>query len=124
MPDPVFLHQLDDLAHQGCSNPFCQHDHDDKGLVLTSRCHVGAGVRVEYAPDRPDLPCGAVLRLRCRRCTRPVIEIALQARVDLVPTCRHGRALDVDYQDGQVTVRCHRCDAPQATADVAPYVPH
>jgi hypothetical protein len=102
-------------------NPFCTHAHTD-ALYLSALCHQGTGVRVDYAPDRPDLPCGAILRLRCRRCTAFVTQIALIERVTLTPTCRHGRALDVRYSQGQVTVMCRRCQAPQGTAAVAPYI--
>jgi len=122
MPDPVFLHQLDEIGSRGCGNPFCTHDHLET-FALVPRCHPSRGVQVDYAADRPDLPCGAVLRVRCRRCLGPVLEIALTTRVPLTPTCRHGRALDVIYDAGQVTVRCQRCHAVQATADVAAYVP-
>jgi len=122
MPDPVFLHQLDEIGARGCGNPFCTHDHLET-VALVPRCHPGRGVRVDYAADRLDLPCGAVLRLRCRRCLGPVLEIALTARVALTPMCRHERACAVQYNAGQVTVLCQRCHAVQATADVAPYVP-
>ena len=122
MPDPVLLHQLDEIGSRGCGNPFCSHDHMD-AFALVARCHPGRGLRVDYAADRPDLPCGAILWLRCRRCLGPVMEIALTTRVALTPTCRHERALDVQYNAGQVTVLCQRCHAVQATADVAAYVP-
>ena len=122
MRDPLFLHHLDAMSHRGCMNPHCDHTLTD-ALYVTSRCHEDTGLRVDYAPDRPDLSCGAVLRLRCRRCARLAVEIALRERVVLTPTCLHGRALDVLYQDGSVTVMCRRCQAPQGTADVAPYVP-
>jgi len=71
MPDPVFLHQLDEIGSRGCGNPFCTHDHLET-FALVPRCHPGRGVRVDYAADRPDLPCGAVLRVRGRRCLGPV----------------------------------------------------
>jgi hypothetical protein len=87
-PDPVFLHQLDEIGSRGCGKPFCTPDDLDASTVVP-RCHPGRGLRVDYAADRPDLPCGAVLRLRCRRCLGPVMEIALTARVALTPTCRH-----------------------------------
>jgi hypothetical protein len=122
MPDPVFLHQLDEIGSRGCGNPFCTHDHRET-CALVPRCHPRSGVRVDYAAVRPDLPCGAVLRLRCRRCLGPVLEIAVTARVALTPPCRHGRACDVQYRAGHVTVRCHRCHAVQGTAAVAPSVP-
>ena len=122
MPDPVFLHEMDQLLDRGCGNPLCQHSHTDE-IFLNPLCHEGTGLRVDDAPDRPDLPCGAVLRLRCRRCAKLAVEIALRERVPLTPTCRHGRALDVLYQGGRVTVMRRRCQAPQGTADVAPYVP-
>lgn len=122
MRNPVFLHQLDELCNRGCGNPSCTHIHTDE-LYLIPLCHEGVGLRVDYAEARPDLPCGAVLWLRCRRCQAHVVAIALTAHVPLVPTCRHGRALDVRYQGGQVTVMCRRCSAPHGTADVAPYVP-
>jgi hypothetical protein len=51
------------------------------------------------------------------------MEIALTARVALTPTCRHERALDVQYNAGRVTIFCQRCHAVQGTADVAPDVP-
>ena len=122
MPAPVFLHQLDAIGSRGGENPFCTHDHLE-AFALVAWCHPGRGLRVDYAADRPDLPCGAVLRPRCRRCLGPVMEIALTARVALTPTCRHERALDVQYNAGQVTVLCQRGHAVQARADMAAYVP-
>jgi len=121
MPSVRFLHHLDELAARGCCDPGCPHEHLQEAYV-TSRCHAGAGLRVDYAPNDPGLPCGAILRLRCRRCQAFVTQIALIERVTLTPTCRHGRALDVRYRQGQVTVMCRRCQAPHGTAAVAPYI--
>ena len=123
MAEVRFLHYLDEMAARGCIDPLCTEDHLEEAYI-TSRCHPGAGVRVDYAADRPDLPCGAVFWLRCHRCQASVTQIALQERVTFTPTCRHGRGVDVRYAHGQVTVECRRCHAPQGTAEVAPYVPH
>ena len=79
-------------------------------------------MRVESTENLHGLPCGAVV-LRCWKCQAPVVEVALTTRVDLTPACRHGRALDVMYSEGNLTVSCRRCHAVSATLAVAPYVP-
>jgi len=122
MPRPVFLHQLDAMTSRGCDTPCCAHEHGAE-LYLTPRCHPGVGVRVEAMDDLPGRPCGAIVGLRCWKCQAPVVEVALTARVDLTPACRHGRALDVLYSEGNLTVSCRRCHAVAATMVVAPYVP-
>jgi hypothetical protein len=122
MPRPVFLHQLDEMTRRGCDTPFCTHEHGAE-LYLTPRCHPGVGVRVESMEHLHGLPCGAVVGLRCWKCQAPVVQVALKTRVDLIPGCQHGRALDVLYSAGTLTVSCRRCHAVQATGEVAPYVP-
>ena len=122
MPGPLFLHQLDEATSRGCDTPFCTHDHGAE-LYLTPRCHPGVGVRVEYMDDLHGLPCGAVVGLRCWKCQTPVVYVALTMRLNVTPTCRHGRALDVMYSEGNLTVSCRRCYAVAATMAVAPYVP-
>jgi len=122
MPRPVFLAQLDEALHRGCDTPGCAHEHGAE-IFLTPRCHPGAGVRVEVLDDSQGLPCAAVLGLRCWKCLTPVVHVALMTRVDVTPVCRHGRALDVLYSGGNLTVSCRRCHAVSATLTVAPYVP-
>ena len=122
MRDLMFLHHLDAMSHQGCQNPDCNHPLRNE-VYLTALCHEGTGLYVDYTPHRSDLPCGAVLRLRCALCWAPVTQIALRERVEWTPTCQHSWALDVQYQGGCVTVMCRRCQAPQGTADVAAYAP-
>ena len=80
-------------------------------------------MRVEVLDDAQGLPCAAVLGLRCWKCLTPVVHVALMTRVDVTPACRHGRALDVLYSGGTLTVSCRRCHAVSATLTVAPYVP-
>ena len=122
MPRPLFLHQLDEMTSRGCDNPFCTHDHGEE-LFLTPVCHPGVGVRVEPMDDLHGLPCAAVVHLRCWRCQRPVVQVALTTRLELTPACRHGSALDVMYSEGNLTVSCRRCHAVQGMMDVAPYGP-
>jgi hypothetical protein len=119
---PLFLHQLDDMTSRGCQTPHCPHDHGGE-LFLTPVCHPGVGVRVEVIDDLHGFPCNAVVHLRCWKCQRPVVQVALTARLDLTPACRHGSALDVMYSEGHLTVSCRRGHAVYATVDVAPYVP-
>jgi hypothetical protein len=122
MPRPLFLHQLDEALHRGCDTPGCGHEHGGE-LFLTPRCHPGAGVRVEVLDDAQGLPCAAVMGLRCWKCLTPVVHVALITRGDVTPACRHGRALDVLYREGNLEVSCRRCHAVGATMTVAPYVP-
>lgn len=122
MPRPLFLHQLDEMTSRGCDTPFCTHEHGAE-LFLTPLCHPGVGVRVEDVDDLHGLPCRAAVGLRCWRCQRPVVQVALTTRLELTPACRHGSALDVMCSEGNLTVSCRRCHAVSATVDVAPYVP-
>ena len=122
MQSPLFLHQLDEMTSRGCQTPNSSHDHGAE-LFLTPLCHPGVGVRVEAMDALHGLPCGAVVHLRCWRCQRPVVQVALTTRLELTPACRHGSALDVMYSEGNRTVSCRRCHTVQATGDVAPYIP-
>jgi hypothetical protein len=122
MPHPLFLHQLDEATSRGFQTPSCSHDHGDT-LFLTPACHPGVGVRVEAINDHQGLPCGAVVGLRCWKCQRPVVQVALTTPITLTPTCRHGSALDVLYTEGSLTVSCRRCHAVAATIPVAAYAP-
>ena len=122
MVRPLFLHQLDDMTSRGCQTPHCPHDHGGE-LFLTPVCHPGVGVRVEVMDDLHGFPCNVVAHLRCWKCQRPVVQVALTVRLDLTSACRHGSALDVMYSEGHLTVSCRRCHAVSATGDVAPYVP-
>lgn len=60
-----------DLDAMGCDTPDCGHDHTI--LFLHAGCHPSAGSRAAY-----DKRTG-VLALRCRRCERTVVEIAVAA---------------------------------------------
>jgi hypothetical protein len=80
-------------------------------------------VCVEVMDALQGFPCNAGVHLRCCKCQRPVVQVALTARLDLTPACWHGSALDVMYSEGHLTVSCRRCHAVYATGDVAPYVP-
>jgi hypothetical protein len=122
MSRPLFLHQLDEAVSRGCDTPGCAHEHGAE-IFLTPRCHPGAGVRLAYGDDLQGLPCGARVGLRCWKCLAPVVDVALTRRVDVTPACRHGRALDVLYREGNLEVSCRRCHAVAATMTVAPYVP-
>jgi hypothetical protein len=118
----AFLHTLDALTSRGCDNPLCHHDHST-GLFLVPLCHAGVGVRLDLHAAPPGLSYAAVAHLRCRRCRASVIEVALATPFELTPTCRHGRALDVCYHEGCLTVSCRRCAAGQGSVDVAAYRP-
>ena len=122
MARPVFLHHLDEAVERGCQTPHCPHDHGSE-IFLTPRCHPGVGVRIEHLDALPGSPWAAVVGLRCWRCQRPVVQVALTTRLELTPACRHGSALDVRYREGTLTLSCRRCHAVQGTADVAPCVP-
>ena len=122
MSRPLFLHHLDEAVERGCQTPNCPHDHGSE-IFLTPLCHPGVGVRIEHMDEVHGIPCAAVVRLRCWRCQRPVVQVALTTRLELTPACRHGSALDVMYREGNLTLSCRRCHAVQGTAEVAPYVP-
>jgi hypothetical protein len=122
MPSPLFLHQLDEAVDRGCQTPHCPHEHSGE-LFLTPVCHPGAGVRIEAVDDLHGLPGGAVVGLRCWKCQRPVVQVALATRPEFTPAYQHGSALDVLYSAGNLTVNCRRCHAVQGTVDVAPYGP-
>jgi hypothetical protein len=122
MSRPVFLHHLDEAVARGCQTPHCPHDHGSE-IFLTPLCHPGVGVRIEHLDAWQGIPCAAVVGLRCWRCQRPVVQVALTTRLALTPACRHGRALDVMFSAGHLTVSCRRCHAVQGTGEVAPYGP-
>ena len=95
---PVFLPHLDEAIERGCQPPNCPHDHGS-AIFLTSRCHPGGGVRIENLDELPGIPCAAVVGLRCWRCPRLVVQVALITRLELTPACRHGSALDGMYRE-------------------------
>jgi hypothetical protein len=116
----AFSQDIEATLSRGCSDPDCDHDHLHEAY-LTPICHTSAGLRVDYAPVPPGVPCPAVLRLRCRRCTRLVASLAVTAPLPLTPACRHGRAVDVCYSAGMVTVECRTCQTPYVTLTVLPH---
>ena len=122
MSRPLFLHHLDEAVERGCQTPNCPHDHGSE-ICLTPLCHPGVGVRIEHLDERPELPCAAVVGLRCWRCQRPVVQVALTMRLELTPGCRQGSTLDGMYSEGNLTVSGRRCHAVLGTVAVAPYGP-
>jgi len=101
---PVFLPHLDEAIERGCQPPNCPHDHGS-AIFLTSRCHPGGGVRIENLDELPGIPCAAVVGLRCWRCPRLVVQVALITRLELTPACRHGSALDGMYKQNPQSAR-------------------
>src|SRR5438477_7352351 len=120
MPSPLFLHQLDEAASRGCTIPGCTHEHGGE-LFLTPRCHPGVGVRIEAMDALVGLPCGAVVHLRCWKCQAPIVQVALTMPLTLTPACRHGSALYLLDNEGNLIFSCLAPHAVQGQVDAAPY---
>ena len=122
MPDPVFLHQLDEIGSRGCGTPFCTHDHLD-AFALVARCHPADGVRVGFTDEVGGFPCDAVMQICCWTCHTEIVQVALTTPVTGPDECGHNAAADVEYQRGMLTLRCWHCQHEWGTMAAAPYVP-
>jgi hypothetical protein len=80
-------------------------------------------VQVEVTDAAPPLPCAAIAQLRCRRCRTSVVRVALATRLELLPACRHGRALDVLYHEGLLTVWICSHDTGHMWEEISPHLP-
>jgi hypothetical protein len=122
MARPVFWHHLDAAVARGWQTPHCPYDHG-REIVLPPWCHPGVSVRIEPLDTWQGIPGAAVVGLRCWRCQRSAVQMALTRRLARTPACRHGSALEVWYRAGTLTVSYRRCHAVQGTVAVAPYEP-
>jgi hypothetical protein len=79
---PATFHDLDQMAHHGCSDPGCQKQHAPLETVfLHSRCHPNVGLWARYSVLR------RTVLLLCRKCRKPLAEIAVgdRWRGDILP---------------------------------------
>lgn len=120
MPDLLFLHQMDELAHAGCGQADCAQTHTE-GRFFYALCHPDAGLDAIVDNDVQDPRYDYVLQVACWGCQGALMAIAFCDPVSVHENCQHGQAIDVSYKDGKVILVCRRCDALLMTAPVASY---
>lgn len=71
MKAPLTTTELENMAAHGCGNPLCTHEHDGRVYLTQRCCHSKYGVSVSYTKGE------RFLRIVCRRCNKPVGEVAV-----------------------------------------------
>jgi hypothetical protein len=69
---PLYAEDLDEILARGCSTPGCTHEHHH-GLVLSPRCHPGAGQKVIGR-------AGGIVEVLCDECEKPIVTLQLASR--------------------------------------------